>query len=130
MTQHPDPHESVSKKVLDIFTELAGERSRRLDGGGAALATMDTVAAALRHQYGTEKAYEIAFHMCDWNSDSAFITALHLFPERFSAEEISEGIDDFLVHAPYHIRAACGLTDMYDWIDIPDPDEGAPTDPD
>ncbi len=129
MDQHPDPRESISKKVLDIFIELAGERACRLDGGVLAKEAMDAIADALRQEYGTKKANDIAFHMADWNSDSAFITALHLFPERFTAEEIRAGIGLFLVHAPNHIRAACRLTDTYVWTDFPDSDDRAPADP-
>jgi hypothetical protein len=31
----------------------------------------------------------------------------------------------FLVHAPNHIRAACGLTGQYVWENFPDDSEGA-----
>jgi hypothetical protein len=130
MPQKSNPHETVRQKVLDIFTELAGERSRQLDGGVAAEATRDAIAAALGKDFGTKKARDIGFHMADWNGDSAFITALHLFPERFTAAEIKAGINLFLVHAPSHIRAACGLTGTYDWIDFLDSDEGPPAGPD
>lgn len=87
---------------------------------------MDAIAAALSEQYGTTKAADIAFHMADWNSDAAFVTALHLFPERFTAAEIEAGISLFLTHAPNHIRAACDLTDTYVWSDFPNPDEERP----
>jgi len=41
--------------------------------------------------------------------DAKFITALLLFPERFSREEIRRGLADFLVHAPNHVIAAAKL---------------------
>ena len=113
-------HDRVMRKVLDIFTELTGDRARRLDGRVVASQTMDTIAVALVDQYGHEKTHEIAFHMADWNWDAAFIVALHLFPERFEREEIEAGIGLFLTHAPNHIRAACGLTGYYVWENFPD----------
>jgi hypothetical protein len=102
-----------------IFAELVGTRAKRLDGSVIAEPAMSTVASALTAQYG-EKAREVAFHMTDWNSDAAFVVALHLFPERFTAEEIAAGVGMFLVHAPNHIRAACGLTGHYVWENFPD----------
>jgi hypothetical protein len=39
----------------------------------------------------------------------AFVVALLLFPEQFNAEEIAEGIESFLIHAPNHIAAAAKL---------------------
>ena len=89
---------------------------------------MSVLASALAEQYG-EKARDIAFHMCDWNSDAAFVVAAHLFPERFTPEELAAGVGLFLVHAPNHIRAACGLTGTYVWENFPDADEGGPDEP-
>ncbi len=129
MPQNSDSYEAVDQKVLDIFTELVGERSSRLDGRVVAAATMDAITTALASVHGTEKAADIAFHMADWNSDSAFMTALHLFPERFTAAEIKAGIGMFLTHAPNHIRAVCGLTGEYVWENFPDADEGCSGDP-
>jgi hypothetical protein len=116
---------SVHDKVLDIFVTLVGERARRLDGSVMATRAMDAIAAALAPEHGLEKANDIGFHMADWNSDAAFIVALHLFPERFTPAEIDEGIGLFLVHAPNHIREACRLTGSYVWESFPDDDEGA-----
>ena len=74
-------------------------------------------------------AHDIAFHMADWNSDAAFVVAVHLFPERFTPEEIAAGVGLFLVHAPNHIRAACGLTGQYVWENFPEDDEGCQSQP-
>jgi hypothetical protein len=35
--------------------------------------------------------------------------ALLLFPERFAPDEIRDGIEDFLIHAPNHVAAAAKL---------------------
>ncbi|MFT3880127.1 MAG: hypothetical protein QM703_10765 [Gemmatales bacterium] len=114
--------ETVNSKVAAIFTELVGDRVERLNGSRIAEPAMSTIESALEEQYG-KKAHDIAFHMADWNSDAAFVVAVHLFPERFTPEEIEAGIGMFLVHAPNHIRAACGLTGTYVWDNFPDDDE-------
>ena len=62
---------------------------------------------------------KIAFHLSDWGNDAAFIVALHLFPEKFSQEEIEKGIYQFLPHVPDHLAAAAKLfgtpvTDVFD----------------
>src|SRR4051794_25494514 len=105
-----DPHESVRLKVHDIFAELVAERSQRLVGTVVSAAARDAMAGALTERYGLPTAAKVALHMADWNDDAAFIVAVHLFPERFTAEEVEAGIGMFLAHAPNHIRAACVLT--------------------
>ncbi len=104
--------QDVHEKVLGIFRELVQDRAERLKGSRMAEPAMSTVAAALEADYDSLKADEIAFHLTDWNNDAAFIVALHLFPERFSADEINEGISLFLAHVPYHIQAAAKLTEQ------------------
>jgi hypothetical protein len=83
------------------------------------------IASALANEYGP-KAKAIAFHMADWNSDAAFVVAVHLFPERFTAEEIAAGVRMFLIHAPNHIRAACVLTGNRDWLNFLTEEESSP----
>jgi len=56
-----------------------------------------------------QSAYDLAFHLSDWRADAAFLLALHLAPERFSTDEVNEGITQFLVHAPNHVAAAAKL---------------------
>lgn len=104
--------DSVDEKVRAVFSELVGERAKRLDGGVNVSTTMDAIMNALSDEYGIEKAADIGFHMADWNSDAAFVVALHLFPERFTNAEIEEGVRGFLIHAPNHIYEACQLTGM------------------
>ena len=117
------PHDTVRAKVAAIFAELAGDRALRLDGSTLAVPTMDTITVALTEQYGIEEAADIGFHMADWNSDAAFVVALHLFPEKFTPEEVAAGVGMFLVHAPNHIREACRLTGTYVWESFPDDSE-------
>ena len=52
---------------------------------------------------------DLAFHLSDWRADAAFLLALHLAPERFSREEVNEGVTQFLIHAPNHVAAAAKL---------------------
>jgi len=123
MSPEPDDLlDIVIQKVQDIFGELVGERAERIEGPiGDSSPAMDAITAALTPNYGSDKAREIAFNMADWNWDAAFVTALQLFPERFTAAEINAGIGLFLVHAPYHIEKA---GDLYN-DPLPDDDEGA-----
>jgi hypothetical protein len=107
--------DTVRSKVAALFAEFAGDRAKWLDASTLATPAMDTIGAALAGQYGPEKAAEIGLHMADWNADAAFVVALHLFPERFTAAEVSAGVGLFLAHAPNHIREACRLTDAYVW---------------
>lgn len=108
-----DAHDSVRQKVQAIFTELAGDRARILEGGTFPAAITSTVTVALSGSDATEEqilqADQIAFHLTDWSDDAAFIVALHLFPERFTAKEIEAAVDMFLVHVPAHIIAAARL---------------------
>lgn len=108
-----DAHDSVRKKVEAIFTELAGDRTRMLDGSVFPAGIKTMITAALSGPDASEEqildADQIAFHLTDWNSDAAFIVALHLFPERFTPEEIAAGVDLFFVHVPSHVIAAARL---------------------
>ena len=45
----------------------------------------------------------------DWGADAAFIVALMLFPERFSAQHVLEGATNLLIHVPNHLAAAAKL---------------------
>jgi hypothetical protein len=101
-------HDSVRQKVLALFSELAGERTARLDEP-AAQKTRDLLASALSSDYPPDTAREIAFHLVDWHTDAAFMMAVHLFPERFTPEELVAGADLLLIHAPNHLAAAAKL---------------------
>ena len=115
-----DPLDSVQEKVLAIFRDVVGDRSDRLSGSQLSEAARTAIRAAFEPELGPQKAGDLALHMADWNWDAAFVVALHLFPERFSAEEVEAGVGLFLTHAPHHIRAACGITETYVWENFPD----------
>jgi len=105
-----DTQQDVHTKVLDMFRELVGERAIRIDGARLATETMAKIVAALSDQHGAQVASDIALHVADWNADAAFIVALHLFPERFTSEEVEEGVGMLLVHVPNHLAAAATLS--------------------
>ena len=88
---------SYRKITEKIFTNAAGDRALRLDGGYFPSDIQKIVSNALvAHGYCKKiKADRIAFHLIDWNADAAFITALILYPEKFKRKEISEGIAAF-----------------------------------
>lgn len=98
----------LNQKVQEAFAS-AGDRRNALDGSKQARNVMDKIVASLTRKYGTEKAEEIAFNLSDWNSDAAFLVALHLYPEKFTQAEIRWGIELLLIHAPNHLMAAATL---------------------
>lgn len=93
------------EKTQDIFA-LAGERRKNL--GSHAKEVIATIEDAIRSEYG-DKAYDIAFHLSDWNAEAAFIVAVHLYPERFTPEEIRQGVQAVVIHAVNHLAAAGAL---------------------
>ena len=105
---------SVRQKVATIFRDLAGERSAALDGARFPANIASTIREAIKSDDADEGAIlhadEIAFNLTDWSAEAAFLVALHLFPERFTKEEIREGVLAFLLHAPNHIIAAARLS--------------------
>jgi hypothetical protein len=110
----PDSYDTAREKVAAIYEEMVGNRSKILNGSALPKQIISTIAAALSGKDADEKAIlkndEIAFHLTDWNSDAAFLVALHLFPERFTPAEIQAGVDLFLVHVPSHVIAAARLS--------------------
>ena len=105
-----DANSDIDAKVAAIFRELVGERASRLDGSHYNHDTAAAIAGALASSPDDRTARDIAFNLTDWASDAAFIVALQLFPERLSAAEIADGVEDFLIHAPNHVAAAAVLS--------------------
>jgi hypothetical protein len=72
----------------------------------------DVFLARLREAFSelpAQSVYDLAFHLSDWREDAAFLLAMHLAPERFSSDEVKDGVTQFLVHAPNHVAAAAKL---------------------
>ncbi len=109
----PDRPPSVREKVDAIFRELAGKRASALEATRFPAPITSTITAALASEGAGEEEMlakdKVAYHLTDWNAEAAFLVALHLFPERFTAEDIREGVEAFLIHAPAHVIAAARL---------------------
>ena len=99
----------TNELVRQIFMELAPERAGNLAGNRNDDEFINAVASVYEGERNVETAYDIGFHLSDWNADAAFIVALHLFPERFTPQQIADGVEQFVIHAPNHIVAAAKL---------------------
>lgn len=108
-----DSNDSSSAKVTAIFRELVGERVARLDSASYNHDSAAAIATALASPSEDQTAKDIAFNLTDWASDAAFIVAIQLFPERFTALEIADGVEAFLRHAPSHIVTAAVLSGQH-----------------
>lgn len=100
---------SARDKASAIFRELAGDAAKRLAANHYPADVNTRITAALASSQEDAKFLAkdlIGFHLVDWQSDAAFLVALCLYPERFTDEEIREGVEDFLTHAPAHVLAA------------------------
>lgn len=102
---------SARDKVTAIFRELAGEKCERLDAARYLADVNSRITAALASEKEEDILHhdQIGFHLVDWQADAAFIVALSLYPERFTDEEIREGVEAFLIHAPSHVVEAARL---------------------
>ena len=104
---------SVRDKVDAIFRELAGDRALALDAAKFPAGICSVITAALvppdANDNSVLHADEIAFHLTDWSSEAAFLVALHHYPERFSEDEIREGVQALLIHVPHHVVEAARL---------------------
>jgi len=71
---------------------------------------VDRIAKAIAKDYPPDrKAWDIAFHLCDWNREAAFLVAVALRPNDFTAREIREAVMACLIHIPNHVAAAATL---------------------
>jgi hypothetical protein len=99
----------IAEKVQTLFQKMAGDAALRLNGSRFPEEIKKRIANVLSEHYSKEIADKIAFHLVDWNGDAAFLVALHLWPEKFTDKEISEGIYTFIPHVPDHLVAAAKL---------------------
>lgn len=105
----------MDDKALEIFRELVGERAERLRGSHYPADVNTRITAALsadeEDSSGTSvlRRDGIGFHLVDWQHEAAFLVALVLFPERFTDEEICDGVESVLLHVPAHILEAARL---------------------
>jgi hypothetical protein len=108
---------SVGKRALRtkihlLFREAFGSRAERLLFSDYSGETSQAVRAAYYRRLKKEKADDLAFHIWDWREEAAFAVALNLYPEKFSPEEIREGILIFACHAPYHVNGVAKSLDL------------------
>ena len=102
-------------KIVELFREFVGDRADKLRDTPQPIDIRDRITAALVDDPGYSDTQEvisrdeIGFHLLDWRHDAAFLVALVLFPERFSDNEIREGVDSFLIHVPAHVLEAARL---------------------
>lgn len=66
---------------------------------------METITAAFARRMRREKAADVGFHLGDWASDAALVLALHMYPERFTGEEVRHAADYLAAGLPYHCAA-------------------------
>jgi len=105
----------VRDKVQSIFRRLVGDRAAILDAAHYPADINNRITTAiLAEEFDSNtndpvKLDGIGFHLVDWNAEAAFIVAVHLFPDEFTDEEIREGVELFLVHAPAHCIEAARL---------------------
>jgi len=106
-----DAHDSFRRKVDEIFRELAGAERAKWLGASVPSRCMAQIARAVSSEsgYPEQVGWDIGTHVADWQGDAAFLVALHLFPERFTDEEIDEAVRSLLIHVPAHVIAAARL---------------------
>ena len=106
----------VSSKVQQIFLELVGSKAEVLRGDRFPSAICSVVGQALCDGDFSEASVlnndQIALNIVDWNSDAAFLVAVHLFPKRFSSEEIKKSVWRLMLHVPDHLREAAQLMNL------------------
>ena len=103
------PQNDLGAKVVSIFRELVGDRAELLATLQGPAEARAKIKQTMCREYPERTADDIGFHLVDWNGNAAFLVALYLFPERFSPDEVREGIINTLVHAPNHMAAAAKL---------------------
>jgi hypothetical protein len=99
------PLESATRKTRTIFVRAFGSRAAPLFKGASTQNMMETISAAFTRRMSREKAADVGFHIGDWAHDAALVLALHMFPERFTREEIRQVTDFVAAGMPYHSAA-------------------------
>lgn len=105
----------MNDKVIAIFREIAGERAERLRSDHYLADVNSRITAALaaeNPEWSEDDLVEkdaIGLNLIDWQSDAAFVVALALYPEKFTDEEIQDGVRDLLLHVPDHVIKAAEI---------------------
>ena len=102
-------------KTIVIFREIVGDKAERLRGDRYLADVNSRITEALAAENPDWSEDElvtkdgIGQNLIDWQGNAAFIVALALYPDRFSNEEIQEGVRDLLLHVPHHVTEAAKL---------------------
>ncbi|MBI5091611.1 MAG: hypothetical protein HZB26_04105 [Candidatus Hydrogenedentes bacterium] len=105
----------VHEKVQSIFQRIAGDRANVLRGEHYPAGRNSLITSALEEGgagsdvYDIVKLDRIGFHLVNCNADAAFLVALLLYPEEFSAEEIRDGVESFMLDSSWHCAEALRL---------------------
>jgi hypothetical protein len=99
------PCDKATRKTRAIFVKAFGSRAALLFKGVSTQTMMDTISAAFARHMSREKAADIGFHIGDWAHDAALVLALHMFPEKFTRDEIRRVTDFVAAGMPYHSAA-------------------------
>ena len=110
-TAHEKAIDSFEKKVGLLMRKAFGARAAWIFEGTPGVNTMRFIERAFKSEHTIKDAWEIGFQMGDWGRDAAYMLALHLFPEKFTAAEIRALVMAVIIHVPNHIAAAAALLD-------------------
>ena len=94
-----------------MFRDAFGARGVGVCKGASMVSAMPVVKSALSKSYPEAVADEVSFHLTDWGHEAAILVAIHLFPERFTAQELQCAVEMIASHAPYHVAG------MAEWLD-------------
>ncbi len=95
----------MRRKVEEVLAGSRSEVSARVQLRRQRAARR-AIAGALAEREGAGRAREIAFHLCGWFEEAAFLVALQLDPRRFSEAEIEAGVSDVLLYVLDHVWEA------------------------
>ena len=96
------PTDRALRKARAIFTKAFDARGSLLFKSSSTAAMMETIGTAFARRMNREKAADVGFHLGDWASDAALVLALHMFPKKFSPEEVRHVTDYLAAGLPYH----------------------------
>jgi hypothetical protein len=99
------PTDRATKKARAIFVRAFGARGGLLFKSSSTAAMMETIVTAFARRMNRAKAADVGFHLGDWASEASLVVALHMFPERFTPEEVRYVANYLAAGLPYHCAA-------------------------
>ena len=110
-TDMTDDYKRLRAKVARLLAKAPIRRVKQGQAEPDLTGPREALRKALQRQYGNESAKRLAIHLMDWTYDAAFLLAVAMYPERFSANELRCGVDMLLVHVPNHVAAAAKISE-------------------